>query len=193
MGRAAVRTKKKVAKKKAAKKKVAKKKVAKKKVAKKKVAKKKVAKKKVAKKKVAKKKTKRAANKTQQTARDPKKFLAQIPDAAKRADSEKIVAIMKRATGAPPKMWGPSIIGFGSRELRYASGRVQDWFDVGFSPRKASLVLYIMPGFAKYRSLLAKLGKHKTAKSCLYIKRLSDVSEDVLTELIERSVADVRS
>ena len=99
---------------------------------------------------------------------------------------------MKRATKANPKMWGPEIVGFGSYHYKYASGRDADWFLTGFAPRKQNLTLYIMSGFKKYNALLKKLGKHKTGKSCLYIKRLDDIDMDVLTQLIEDSVAHLR-
>ena len=85
-------------------------------------------------------------------------------------------------------MWGSSIVGFGSYHYRYASGREGDWFLTGFSPRKANLTLYIMSGFSRYAELLGKLGRHTTGKSCLYVKRLDDIDQDVLAQLIERSV-----
>ena len=95
---------------------------------------------------------------------------------------------MKRAVGAEPKMWGPSIVGFGHYHYKYASGRENDWFLAGFSPRKQDLTLYIMAGFDRYDALMTKLGKHKTGKSCLYLKRLADVDVAVLEELISASV-----
>lgn len=95
--------------------------------------------------------------------------------------------MMERITGEKPKMWGSSIVGFGDVHYKYESGREGDWFGVGFSPRKTSLTLYIMPGFSEYRPLMAKLGKFKTGKSCLYINKLSDVDHDVLEELIAKS------
>jgi hypothetical protein len=90
-------------------------------------------------------------------------------------------------------MWGETIVGFGSYHYKYASGREGDWFLAGFSPRKANLTLYIMSGFSRYDELLADLGKHKTGKSCLYIKTLKDVNPDVLREMIEKSIDAVRS
>ncbi len=99
---------------------------------------------------------------------------------------------MKRITKANPKMWGPGMVGFGSYHYKYASGREGDWFLTGFAPRKQNLTLYIMSGFERYSALLKRLGKHKIAKSCLYVKRLDDVDMDVLTQLIEESVAYVR-
>lgn len=86
-------------------------------------------------------------------------------------------------------MWGPSIVGFGSYHYKYESGREGDWPKTGFSPRKQNLTLYIMDGFDKYDELMAKLGKHKTGKSCLYVKRLSDIDTGVLTKLVKASVA----
>ena len=119
-------------------------------------------------------------------------FLASVPDEQQRADARAVCALMGEVTGQPPKMWGKSMVGFGRYHYRYASGREGDWFVVGFSPRKRDLTLYIMPGFRAYEGLLAKLGKHKTGKSCLYLKRLSDVDGAVLRELVTRSVAHMR-
>ena len=94
---------------------------------------------------------------------------------------------MAEETGEPPRMWGASIVGFGSYHYAYASGREGDWMALGFSPRKANLTLYLMDGFGGYGELLDRLGKHSTGKSCLYIKRLSDVDVDVLREMVRRS------
>ncbi len=99
---------------------------------------------------------------------------------------------MREITGDEPAMWGPSMVGFGRYHYKYASGREGDWFVAGFSPRKQNLTLYIMSGFSGYDELMARLGKHTTGKSCLYIKRLEDVDLAVLEELIRRSVAHVR-
>ena len=118
---------------------------------------------------------------------DPKAFLESIEDEAKRKDSYEILKMMEDISGCPPKMWGSSIIGFGSYQYKYASGREGDWLIAGFSPRKQSFSLYIMSGFDRYNELLAKLGKHKTGKACLYIKRLDDVDRSVLYELIQTS------
>jgi hypothetical protein len=127
------------------------------------------------------------APKTTATDADVGAFLAAIPDDRKRADSELICRLMAEETGQPPRMWGTSIVGFGSYHYKGASGREGDWMAIGFSPRKQSLVLYLMDGFEDYRALLAKLGKHSTAKSCLYVKRVADVDLDVLRELMRRS------
>ncbi|MCI0434468.1 MAG: DUF1801 domain-containing protein [Gemmatimonadetes bacterium] len=117
-------------------------------------------------------------------------FLDAIPDEDRRRDCKAIARIMKKATGASPVMWGDSIVGFGSYRYKYESGRQGEWFLTGFSPRKQNLTLYIMAGFDGYPALMKKLGKHTTGRACLYIKRLDDT--DVLTELIERSVAHMR-
>lgn len=116
------------------------------------------------------------------------KFLKNVKDEATREDCHKIIEIMSKATKAPPKMWGTSIVGFGSYHYKYASGREGDWMLVGFSPRKQNLTLYIMSGFDEYEALLKKLGKHSTGKSCLYIKRLADVDMNALRELVTKSV-----
>ena len=120
-------------------------------------------------------------------------FLNAIEDRQKRADLKRISAMMREATGSRARMWGTSIVGFGSYHYKYASGREGDWMLVGFSPRKQNLTLYIMPGFKTFDSLMAKLGKFKTGKSCLYIKRLDDVDESVLRKLIVGSVKYMRT
>ncbi len=116
-------------------------------------------------------------------------FLNSIADETKRRDCKTLLGIMERITKHPPKMWGSSIVGFGSYHYKYASGREGDWFVTGFSPRKQNLTLYIMSGFRRYGGLLEKLGNYKTGKSCLYIKRLDDVDRKVLEQLIAESVA----
>ena len=115
-------------------------------------------------------------------------FLNSISGEKKRQDSFAILKLMQETTNAKPKMWGDSIVGFGSYHYKYASGREGDWFLTGFSPRKQNLTIYIMPGFEKYETLLNKLGRHSTGKSCLYIKKFENVDLDVLKELIEQSV-----
>ena len=119
-------------------------------------------------------------------------FLNGVADEQRRADCFAVLAMMKAATGAEPKMWGDSIIGLGSYQYRYESGRALEWFEIGFSPRKQNLTLYIMPGFARYGELMGKLGKYKIGKSCLYINKLSDIDLATLRELIESSVAHTR-
>ena len=99
---------------------------------------------------------------------------------------------MKEATGAEPRMWGASIVGFGDFHYKYATGREGDWFLTGFAPRKRDLTLYIMAGFEPYKALMARLGKHKTGKSCLYVKRLGDVDIGVLKELVSASVEHLK-
>ena len=131
--------------------------------------------------------------KTKATTASVSDFLAAIEDDERREDCLAVVKIMKKATGAEPKMWGPSIVGFGDFRYKYESGRELDWFLTGFSPRKRELTLYIMPGFDRYDDLLASLGKYKTGKSCLYLKRLADIDRTVLKTLVESSVKHMRS
>jgi hypothetical protein len=133
-----------------------------------------------------------AGNKTQPTSQSVQTFLHGVPDDGRRADALRLIDLMQTATGERPVMWGPSIVGFGSYHYRYESGRQGDSPLVGFSPRKTSLVLYIVTGFHGVEPLLAELGKHTTGKSCLYIKRLSDVDLKVLARLIKQSVQVVR-
>ncbi|MDX1499760.1 MAG: DUF1801 domain-containing protein [Woeseiaceae bacterium] len=133
-----------------------------------------------------------AEPKTKKHAGSVKAFLDAVEDPRQRADARKLSAMMRSATGKRAALWGPSIVGFGSYHYRYESGREGDWPLVGFSPRKGSLSVYIMPGFERYAALLKKLGQFKTGKSCLYIKRLEDVDEAVLEELIRESVAYMR-
>jgi hypothetical protein len=126
--------------------------------------------------------------KTKPTTASVSKFLRAIPDDATRNDCQKLVKIMKEATGSEPRMWGPSIVGFGEYHFAYASGREGDWFLTGFSPRKQNLTLYILSGFEGHKDLLSRLGKHKTSKSCLYIRSLEDLDLVVLKRLIRASV-----
>ena len=128
-----------------------------------------------------------AQNKTQPNKASVTAFLNAIEDKRKRPDAKKVAAMMRRATGCRAKMWGSSIVGYGKYHYKYASGREGDWALVGFSPRKQNLAVYIMPGFSAYGSLMKKLGKHKTGKSCLYINKLEDVDMEVLRELAARS------
>ena len=133
-----------------------------------------------------------AEAKTQPTNQSVKEFLNQIQEPERRADCFEIVKIMEKITGEKPTMWGPSIVGFGSYHYKYASGREGDWPMTGFSPRKKDLTLYIMMGFEKHADLMEKLGKHSTSKSCLYIKRLSDVHIPTLKKLIRIGLKDLR-
>lgn len=130
-----------------------------------------------------------APNKTQPTATDVATFVAAIPDAGRRADAEALVALMNQLSGEPARMWGPSIIGFGEYHYRYDSGRTGSMSRIGFSPRKAETVVYLIDGFAGQADLLARLGKHRIGKSCLYIKRLADIDIGVLEAMIAASLA----
>ena len=121
------------------------------------------------------------------------KLLNSVEDEEKRELSYKILELMKKITKEEPKMWGTSIIGFGTYHYKYKSGQEGDWMQVGFSPRKQALTLYIMSGFSKYEDLMNKLGKYKTGKSCLYIKKEEDIDFKVLKELIAQSVKYIRN
>lgn len=129
--------------------------------------------------------------KTKPTDQSVEKFLNGVTNEKKRQDSKAILELMREVTGEEARMWGDSIIGFGSYHYTYKSGREGDWFLTGFSPRKQNLTLYIMAGFDEYDELLDKLGKYKTGKSCLYINKLDDVDTDVLRELVKRSAEHV--
>jgi hypothetical protein len=129
-----------------------------------------------------------AENKTQPTSQPVAEFLGAVADPQRRADCQTVLAMMKQASGRDPVMWGASIVGFGMYRYTYASGRSGDWPVIGFSPRKNDLTLYIMPGFERYAELMAKLGKHKTGSSCLYLKRLADVDLPTLQRLMDESV-----
>ncbi len=131
-------------------------------------------------------------NKTVETTGSVTDFVASISSPAKRSDCRAIMKMMRAATGKRAKMWGKSIIGFGRYDYVYESGRSGSACLVGLSPRAQTVTVYIMPGFTPYQALLKKLGPHKLGKSCLYLKSLSDVDNDVLNTLIERSVADMK-
>jgi hypothetical protein len=120
-------------------------------------------------------------------------FIKAIPEPGRRQDCMTLLRIMKAATRAEPVMWGPSIVGFGKYHYKYASGHEGDMCLTGFSPRAQALTIYIVPGFDRYKALMDRLGKHKTGKSCLYIKRLSDVDLSVLKELVTASVKHMKS
>lgn len=128
-----------------------------------------------------------AEPKTQRTKASVASFLASIEDETRRKDAKALDKMFRDLTGEKPAMWGSSIVGYGTYHYTYASGREGDWMRTGFSPRKANLVVYIMPGFKEYDALMKKLGKHKTGKSCLYTNKLADVDESVLRELVKRS------
>jgi hypothetical protein len=129
----------------------------------------------------------KAELKTKETASSVDAFIAKQP-ADTAADCRTIMALMKKATGEEPKLWGPSIVGYGRYAYKYDSGREGEWMITGFSPRKANLTLYIMMGFEEEAALMQKLGKHTTGKSCLYIKKLADVDLKVLESLINKGV-----
>jgi hypothetical protein len=130
-------------------------------------------------------------NTTVETARSPAAFINALESEQRRKDCRELMALMKKATGHPPKMWGASIVGFDRYHYEYASGRTGESLITGFSPRKADLVLYSGPGLETKR-LTSKLGKHRTGKGCLYLKKLDDVDRDVLRELVEVSVSEMR-
>lgn len=127
-----------------------------------------------------------------ETAVNVKDFLNKVADEEIRKDSEKISLLMEKATGEKAKMWGASIVGFGSHHLKYESGRELDSMEIGFSPRKQNLTLYLSDISSLDENLLSQLGRHKLGKGCLYFKRLSDVNEIVLEKLIEQTVENIR-
>jgi hypothetical protein len=132
-----------------------------------------------------------AENKTKVTAVDPQAFINQVEDEQKRKDAKELVRLMSDVTGKPPKMWGPTIVGFGKYRYKYESGREGEICMTGFSPRKPSLVLYIGSALED-TELMSRLGKHKTGKGCLYIKKLDDIDRSVLKKLVAKSVAETR-
>jgi hypothetical protein len=132
------------------------------------------------------------ANKTVASKASIQDFVAGIDDEQKRRDSKAMISMMRRITGHEPRLWGSSLVGFGSYHYRYDSGREGDFFLTGFSPRKSAFTVYIMPGFDAYSDLLKKLGPHKTGKSCLYLKNLDAIDRSVLEEIIRDSVLRMR-
>jgi hypothetical protein len=133
-----------------------------------------------------------AENKTKPIKASVTSFISSIEDEQRRRDAKKVAAMMREATGSRAKMWGANIVGYGTYHYKYESGREGDFLITGFSPRKQALTLYIIPGFNHFESLMSKLGNYKTGKSCLYIKRLSDVDEKILKRLIVGSVKHMR-
>ena len=133
-----------------------------------------------------------ATQKTRETAASVEEFLNGIENRTRREDGLAMLDLMREVTGEEARMWGGSIVGFGSYHYVYESGREGDAMLTGFSPRKQNLAIYVMPGFSAYDSLLDKLGKHKTGKSCLYINKLADVDLKVLRTLVRRSVQVMR-
>ena len=133
-----------------------------------------------------------AENKTKPGKASVTAFMNSIEDKQKRLDAKKVAGMMREATGSRARMWGANIVGFGEYHYKYDSGREGDFMITGFSPRKQALTLYVIPGFKHFEPLMDKLGKYKTGKSCLYLKRLADVDENVLKQLIEGSVKHMR-
>ncbi len=131
-------------------------------------------------------------NKTQPTKMTVSTFLNAIEDEDRRRDCKTIARLLKEVSGKRPVMWGTSIIGYGQYHYKYASGREGDSFRIGFAPRKQDITIYIMPGYTDFGHILAKLGKHKKGKSCLYIKRLSDVNMAVLERLLKAGWKDMQ-
>ena len=129
---------------------------------------------------------KAAGNKTVPTREDVGAFIAGIPDEKRRSEAQLLVEVMAATTGEPPVMWGPAIVGFGSRRLTYESGRQVDVPRVGFSPRKAQSVVYVSGDFDEYRDLLPRLGRHSLGKACLYLKDPAEADQDALRELVDR-------
>lgn len=132
-----------------------------------------------------------SANKTQPTLATPESFIASVDHDGRRKDAETLLDLFRRVTGWTPRMWGPSIVGFGEYHYKYDSGREGDFLATGFSPRKANLSIYIMPGYEDYGDTLSRLGKHKMGKSCLYINKLDDIDLGVLEELIRAGLDDL--
>lgn len=130
--------------------------------------------------------------KTRPNERSVAAFLASVTDPLARADCEALVALMSRATKAEPRMWGPSIVGFGTYHYVYESGREGDWFLTGFAPRKGNLTLYFMDGLHEHAPRLGKLGTFKTGKGCLYVKRLADLDAKVLATMVTEAVRRLR-
>jgi len=130
--------------------------------------------------------------KTQENDGDVAAFLASIEDDTRRADCRAIAALLEELTSKPPRMWGKSIVGFGTYHYRYASGREGEWMRIGFAPRKRDITLYLMDGYEERGALLERLGKHKTGKSCLYLKGLAGLDEGALRELISASLATMQ-
>ena len=133
-----------------------------------------------------------AETKTKPTAQSVDEFLASIDDNSRRKDCEAIVRMMKKATKSEPKMWGTSIVGFGDHHYVYKSGREGDTFVVGFSPRKGDITLYLTSGIEGHEALVKKVGKVKTGRSCLYVKKLEEVDTGALQQLIDAATKTIR-
>ena len=132
-----------------------------------------------------------SGNKTMPTGADPVAFLDSVEPARRREDGFALDALFREVTGFQPVMWGPSILGYGRYAYTYASGRSGEFLATGFSPRKANLVLYIMPGYMDFGHILKDLGKHRLGRSCLYINKLADVDTEVLAQLIRAGLEDL--
>jgi hypothetical protein len=131
------------------------------------------------------------ANKTRATEADVTAFLEAVEHPVRRADALALDGLFREATGWTPRMWGASIVGYGRYHYVYASGREGDFLATGFSPRKANLSIYVLPGYADFGGILARLGKHRLGKSCLYVNRLADIDTGVLAELIRAGLHDL--
>lgn len=134
----------------------------------------------------------RADNKTRATDGSVEDFLRGVEPERRRDDGFALLELFRRTTGWEPRLWGPSIVGFGEYHYKYDSGREGDFLATGFSPRKAKLTLYIMPGYENYGDILERLGKHSLGKSCLYINKLPDIDQAVLAELIAAGLTDLQ-
>lgn len=132
-----------------------------------------------------------AQNKTQATDADVTDFLAAVEHPTRRADGLALDQVFRKVTGFTPRMWGPSLVGYGSYHYVYDSGREGDFLATGFAPRKANLSIHIMPGYQDYSEILSRLGKHKIGKSCLYVNKLADIDVNVLEELIAAGLRDL--
>lgn len=132
-----------------------------------------------------------AENKTKPAPQSVTDFIADVENPKRRADAEVLDTMFRRVTGWQPRMWGPTLIGYGEYHYIYESGRTGDMLATGFSPRKANLVLYIMPGYQDFGSILDRLGKHKLGKSCLYINKLADVDMSVVEEIVRAGLDDL--
>lgn len=135
----------------------------------------------------------KAENKTKPTAVSPEVFLASVDHPRRREDGLVLLSFFDRVTGLKPKMWGPSIVGYGRYHYKYDSGHEGDFMLTGFSPRKSALTIYMMPGYRDLSEQLARLGKHKIGKSCLYINKLDDVDMKVLEEIVQEGLNYMRA
>ena len=131
--------------------------------------------------------------KTKSTKASVSGFLNSVADRQRRAECKTVAKMMRASTGKVARMWGTTMVGYGSYDYKYASGRQGTWFECGFSPRAKNLTLYIMPGFSNFDPLMKKLGKYKTGKSCLYLKTLDDIDLTILRQLIDESVKCMRA